>query len=956
VLDWMKGLAAVAMIATLITAVPAASTAALADSELDPNDWEAPIVIDRDPAVPSLQGLFDEDPTDLVPKTPFVQRYSLDQDHWEVWLCGSVSSAMPDVLDDLRDASVGYFDAISGGVYEPVFTAGGTKPTDAYCLSKFDDGTYSTVGTPEGILIIDSVTSSGGYASPGVICLNDQPDCSGISSTYPGNRRYAVLGEPALVGFPSITVHELGHTLQWPHSNSGAAEYDNWIDLMSGNRTTGGSTERDPYSTLSYNRFQSGWVSPADVVVADGSYQAATVEPFNVAGTQLFVIKTAQAGRFYVFGTRTTSAYDPIPTAWQGVEVYEVDHYCGESFPDGICPGIFRDQTQEPPSPNQVLHVLNPGESIVLEGLTVFVTGATVTGYNLTSDPDPGVVKVPSAPGIPRAEAAAGQAAIRWNTAGDGGSLILNYDLEVEDRDGGGSTVTNVGVTLSEVVTSLSNGTTYRARVRATNATGDGPWSAWSSDFQPRAVPSVPGIPVVIAGNAQIAASWSEPADSGGFPVTNYELEVNDQTSGSTSSLDVGATPSKALIGLANGHQYRIRVRAENVVGTGVWSGWSTSVTPATMPSAPGSPTITVTSATSATASWSVPTSNGGLNLVGYQVDLENLTTAGLVTLNPGLVTTLALDGLTTGDTYRFRVRADNGLGWSDWSAWSPDFIPGTVPSAPGVPVVAAGDGEISASWNAAGGIGFAVDSYELVLDNITSTTSTTVDVAAVLAHTFTGVANGDDYRVRARAHNDSGWGPWSGWSNTVTPVAPPAPPNTFIDDDGSVFEADIEWLAAQGITRGCNPPTNDRFCPGNAVTRRQMAAFLVRALGLADDGAGNTFVDDDGSVFEADIAKLAAAGITLGCNPPANDRFCPSMPLTRGQMAAFLVRALGLTDDGGGNGFVDDDGSVFEADIAKLAAAGITQGCNPPANDRFCPESAVTRGQMAAFLHRALG
>ncbi len=111
------------------------------------------------------------------------------------------------------------------------------------------------------------------------------------------------------------------------------------------------------------------------------------------------------------------------------------------------------------------------------------------------------------------------------------------------------------------------------------------------------------------------------------------------------------------------------------------------------------------------------------------------------------------------------------------------------------------------------------------------------------------------------------------------------------------------------------------------------MAAFLVRALGLTDNGGGNSFVDDDGSLFEGDIAKLAAAGITRGCNPPDNTMFCPNNRVTREQMAAFLVRAYHLTDDGGGNTFTDDDNSVFEADIAKLAAAGITKGCNPPAN-----------------------
>jgi hypothetical protein len=116
---------------------------------------------------------------------------------------------------------------------------------------------------------------------------------------------------------------------------------------------------------------------------------------------------------------------------------------------------------------------------------------------------------------------------------------------------------------------------------------------------------------------------------------------------------------------------------------------------------------------------------------------------------------------------------------------------------------------------------------------------------------------------------------------------------------------------------------------------------------------AGIDFTDDDGSVFEADIIWLSAAGITKGCNPPENDRFCPGDPVTRGQMAAFLTRAFNLPP--GPDRFVDDEGSVFEADINALAEAGITKGCNPPENDRFCPDDRVTRGQMAAFLHRAI-
>ncbi|MGA8039503.1 MAG: hypothetical protein WCA93_05280 [Acidimicrobiia bacterium] len=125
--------------------------------------------------------------------------------------------------------------------------------------------------------------------------------------------------------------------------------------------------------------------------------------------------------------------------------------------------------------------------------------------------------------------------------------------------------------------------------------------------------------------------------------------------------------------------------------------------------------------------------------------------------------------------------------------------------------------------------------------------------------------------------------------------TAPPGVCNRFSDVTSSnVFQTSICWLAGQGITLGCNPPANTKFCPTDPVTRGQMAAFLVRALGYTDNGGGNLFIDDDGSVFEGAIDKLGTAGVTLGCNPPANTKFCPSDPVTRQQMAAFLRRALG--------------------------------------------------------------
>lgn len=181
-----------------------------------------------------------------------------------------------------------------------------------------------------------------------------------------------------------------------------------------------------------------------------------------------------------------------------------------------------------------------------------------------------------------------------------------------------------------------------------------------------------------------------------------------------------------------------------------------------------------------------------------------------------------------------------------------------------------------------------------------------------------------------------------------------PVPGGTFFDDDGNTHEGGIEAIAAEGITKGCNPPQNTEYCPSDVVSRGAMAAFLRRALKLPASEV-DFFSDDDGSIFEGDINAIAAAGVTKGCNPPANTLYCPNNPVTRGAMAAFLVRGFGYTDDGGGDLFTDDDGSIFENDIDKLGTAGVTKGCNPPSNTMFCPNDLVVRDTMASFLSRAL-
>ena len=86
--------------------------------------------------------------------------------------------------------------------------------------------------------------------------------------------------------------------------------------------------------------------------------------------------------------------------------------------------------------------------------------------------------------------------------------------------------------------------------------------------------------------------------------------------------------------------------------------------------------------------------------------------------------------------------------------------------------------------------------------------------------------------------------------------------------------------------------------------------------------------------------------GITSGCAPEAN---CPDGTVTRCQMAAFLVRAVGLTATSSID-FTDDDGTIFDQNINKLATAGISRA----ATHRPTTSSAPTTRSPAARWRRS--
>ncbi len=180
-------------------------------------------------------------------------------------------------------------------------------------------------------------------------------------------------------------------------------------------------------------------------------------------------------------------------------------------------------------------------------------------------------------------------------------------------------------------------------------------------------------------------------------------------------------------------------------------------------------------------------------------------------------------------------------------------------------------------------------------------------------------------------------------------------PRGTFSDvDPDSTHALAVDCVAWRKIATGTSATT---FAPGAAVTRAQMASFVARLVpaagGSLPENAPDAFTDDDGSVHETAINRLAAAGIVKGTGP---GKYGPGIEIDRGQMASILARALqhsGVAlDSSPPSPFRDDNGSVHEPAIDQLAADGVVSGTGP---GTYSPKATAKRDQMASTLARAL-
>lgn len=180
--------------------------------------------------------------------------------------------------------------------------------------------------------------------------------------------------------------------------------------------------------------------------------------------------------------------------------------------------------------------------------------------------------------------------------------------------------------------------------------------------------------------------------------------------------------------------------------------------------------------------------------------------------------------------------------------------------------------------------------------------------------------------------------------------------PSDRYDDVGSgnVHARAIACLAERNLVEGAG---DGGYQPGAFVTRGQLASMLLRMVEAWGSELPvepeDAFDDDDDSVHEGSIDRLAAIGVVSGTGERSYD---PDGEVTRGQLASVLVRAveqrLSLQLPTKGDTFTDDDGSVHEPSLDKAALAGVVDGHG---DGRFDPNGAMRRDHVASFLVRAL-
>jgi Ca2+-binding RTX toxin-like protein len=282
--------------------------------------------------------------------------------------------------------------------------------------------------------------------------------------------------------------------------------------------------------------------------------------------------------------------------------------------------------------------------------------------------------------------------------------------------------------------------------------------------------------------NGGVNVRWFAPANNGGGPIIGYDVLAFTGTG--TEPVKVTSAPATArnitVTGLAKGNGYTFKVVARNAIGASVPSAASNRVNvPRTAPGAPVIGTVTAGNG-SAVVNWAAPADNGGAPINRYTVQVyRGRTNVLLKTVTAGATATSAtVTGLTSGQSYTFRVVARNTIGDSPQSDRSDTVTLAAAPAAPRIGTAssgaAGGNSTASIRWRdpqSDGGspiTGYLVQALPIAADGSTQAPFVS-SLLAGNATTYEFALPPGDYRFRIIAVNAMGESQPSADSNQVT-------------------------------------------------------------------------------------------------------------------------------------------------------------------------------------------
>jgi len=447
-----------------------------------------------------------------------------------------------------------------------------------------------------------------------------------------------------------------------PASNGGSAITEYTVTSSPGGITASGTSSPITVGGLSNGTPYTFTVKAVNVAGAGlPSAASATVTPRTVPGAPQGFTATPSNSQAYLAWTT------PLADGGSAITGYQVSSDSGKTWVEAMNASwhIFTNLTNGEPYIFFVRAVNTAGSGA---GATASATPRTVPGQptNVTVSPGNESVTVDFAA-----------------PASNGGSAITVYTLTASPGD-----LTVNGASSPLIIGGLVNGAFYTFTVTATNVAGTGMPSIASDAVAPRTVPGVPRSLKATPGDGQIELSWAAPSYDGGSAVTGYEVTCDN---GKTWVAALNST-GHLFTGLTENSPHSCRVRALNAAGSGAEA--TATATPRTAPGTPRNFTATPGDG-QITLSWEVPASNGGSEILGYQVSIDNGTNwLSLVNMS------YTFSGLQNGTSYTCRVRAVNAAGFSTEAAAT--IIP--IQADATVPAVTISGAPEQYVWKAAGG------------------------------------------------------------------------------------------------------------------------------------------------------------------------------------------------------------------------------------------------------------